>query len=568
MHDILALCFHLLERLGALAIVFFLLMRLEPLRRRLTGAGTIQTPLLHGIAFGLAGVIANYLGFPFHGALANLRTVPVALAGILGGPVVGLLAGTIAGVHRYFLDVGGFTSLSCGAAAVVQGVVAGLVYRRVARGGLDTFAALAVGVLAESTKLGFILLLAYPFDRALALVHTIALPSLFANAAGVAILVELLATVKREQERARAAQAQIALDVAFRTLPHLRNGLGPASAGEAARIIRDATGLDAVALSSESAPLAHEGAGCAHHRAGAGALTRAARRALETGEPVVARTRAELGCPDPACPLGSGIVVPLQRADERVGTLALYRAAEHRIDPADEELARGLAQLFSHQVEFGELERQRRLALDAEIRALQAQINPHFLFNAISTIKSHTRTDPELASELLVRLAAFFRRNIATPADRVPLADELEHCEAYVAIERARFEERLSVVYDVDEVARGCLVPPLMLQPLVENGVRHGVLPREQGGVVRVDAHRAGDDLLVTVSDDGVGMTAERIRAVLSERGPLGGQGLGLALRNVNARLAALYGQGHALRIDSAPGQGTVVRFSIPAVRA
>jgi two-component system, LytTR family, sensor histidine kinase LytS len=544
MNEIVGLALDLFERLGILAVLFFLMMRFELFQRLLTGkvakAGS-REKLFHSVYFGLAAIFATYYGFPVHGAIANLRTVPVAIAGILGGPLVGLSAGVIAGVHRYFYDLGGVTSLSCAIATPLAGIVAGFLYRRMQRKTFDWLAAFFIGVVAESIKMGLILLLARPQDAALSVVHSIGLPSILANAFGVAVLVELIASVTRERERAMAQQAQTTLNIAFRTLPYLRHGLNRDSAAEAARIIREMTGLDAVSLSSEQEILAHEGADWQRHEAGERTLSLAARRAFESGGVVVAATRSEIGCACRECALGSAIVVPLKKWDKSVGVMELYRLKEHGISRLDEELANGLAHLFSNQLELGEIELQRKLVAEAEIKALQAQINPHFLFNAISTIISYTRTDPQTASFLLVKLADFFRKNISPTAARVPLSVELEHCEAYIAIEKARFEERLIMVYDIDDAALLCYVPSLILQPLVENGVRHGILPKEEGGVIHIRARKCDSELVISVCDDGVGMSRERIRTLLSKTPPAHqGDGLGLALRNVNDRLSAL----------------------------
>jgi len=565
MGEIVSLSINLLERLGILAVLFFLMMRFELFRRLLTGRATGREKLFHAVYFGVAGIFATYSGFPMHGAIANLRTVPIVIGGILGGPLVGLSAGIIAGVHRYLFDIDGVTSLACGIATPLAGVVAGLLYRRLHRKTFDSLTAFFIGIVAELIKMGLIVLLARPQAAGLNVVQTIGLPSILANAFGIGVIVELIASVTREQERAMAQQAQTTLNIAFRTLPYLRHGLNRDSAAEAAHIIREMTGLDAVALSSEGEILAHEGLDGKHHVPGGRSLPHAARQAFETGSVVIARTKSAIGYTDHGGVLGSVIVVPLKKWDKTVGVMELYRLKEFGISRLDVELANGLAHLFSNQLELGEVEIQRKLVAEAEIKALQAQINPHFLFNAISTISSYTRTDPQTASCLLVKLADFFRKNISPTANEVPLSVELEHCEAYIAIEKARFEERLSIVYEIDDEALSCNVPSLILQPLVENGVRHGILPKEGGGVIHIGARKADHDLMVYVKDNGVGMSQERIRSLLSETlSPHTGDGLGLALRNVNGRLTALYGKDRALQIESEPGAGTTVRFTVP----
>ena len=214
-----------------------------------------------------------------------------------------------------------------------------------------------------------------------------------------------------------------------------------------------------------------------------------------------------------------------------------------------------------------ETERQKKLRTDAEIKMLQAQINPHFLFNAITSIMHYIRTDPETASDLLMKLGDFFRKNIKPGGASVPLSKELEHCEDYLSIERARFEDRLKVTYDIDPAALECLVPPLILQPLVENALRHGIMAKEEGGEIIIGARPVDGSYRIFVKDDGVGMdqaTAASLLAEVSESFLPGGTGM--ALRNVNDRLVAIHGAEHGLRIESVPGKGTTISFTIPRV--
>ncbi|HMK43114.1 MAG TPA: histidine kinase, partial [Dissulfurispiraceae bacterium] len=218
-----------------------------------------------------------------------------------------------------------------------------------------------------------------------------------------------------------------------------------------------------------------------------------------------------------------------------------------------------------------ESEQQKKLRKEAEIKMLQAQINPHFLFNAITTIMNYTRTEPETAAALLLKLAEFFRKNIKPGDERVPLSKELEHCEDYIGIERARFEERLRVTYDIDHEALSCMVPPLILQPLVENALRHGILPKEEGGALVIGAHKEGGMVRIFVQDDGVGMTKEQVAALFTEEPPEeqkeqpSKKGAGMALKNVHYRLIAIYGTEHGLVVDSTPKQGTTISFTVPS---
>jgi len=212
-----------------------------------------------------------------------------------------------------------------------------------------------------------------------------------------------------------------------------------------------------------------------------------------------------------------------------------------------------------------ESERQKKLRTEAEIKMLQAQINPHFLFNAITSIMHYIRTDPAMASDLLVKLGDFFRKNIKPGGSSIPLSKEIEHCEDYLSIERARFEERLKVTYAVDPAVLDCPVPPLILQPLVENALRHGLMPKEEGGEIRIGAMAVEGGVCISVRDDGVGMDqAEAEQLLAGDVSRARPKGSGLALGNVQARLVGIHGLEHGLRIASAPGRGMTVSFTIP----
>jgi len=377
--------------------------------------------------------------------------------------------------------------------------------------------------------------------------------------------VELVSSVYKEKERFAAFQAQTALNIALRTLPFLRSGLNTTSAAETARIIVEMTDLDGVSITDETNLLSYKGADEEHHEPGTPFLHASTRTALTTGSITAPITREEIGCTHPDCQLGSAIIVPLKKQDRTVGTLQLHRLKENGITPLDMELANGLAHLFSNQLEISDLEEQRKLVKDAEIKALQAQINPHFLFNAINTIISYTRTSPETASSLLVKLADFYRTNINPGARNVSLSTELDHCKAYIAIESARFEERIRVCYDIDSDISSTRLPPLILQPLVENALKHGILTREEGGDVIISAKRHDGLVRIEVRDNGVGIPQQQIKMLFEEDCQHTPHlGAGIALKNVNARLIALYGIEHALHVESETGKGTTVSFTVP----
>ncbi|MGN7762309.1 ATP-binding protein [Paenibacillus sp. 22594] len=204
-----------------------------------------------------------------------------------------------------------------------------------------------------------------------------------------------------------------------------------------------------------------------------------------------------------------------------------------------------------------------RTSVQTEIAFLQAQIKPHFLYNALNAIISVCPDDPEMATELLLELSQYLRRSFdfQNRGQTVLIQKELELVRSYLALEKARFDERLNIVFDVPQDIMG-LVPPLSIQPIVENAVNHGLMQKESGGTVTLSIRELPRQLLVSVTDNGIGMSQERIAAVLSEERTEGGIGL----RNIQRRLLKMYGTG--LTVISVPGQGTTISYTIPLANA
>ncbi|MCG0278699.1 MAG: sensor histidine kinase [Thermanaeromonas sp.] len=551
----------LIERMSVVVTLAFVLTRFQSFRRLLQDKANLKQKILLTSIFGFLGILGSYTGIPIQGALANSRVIAPLVGGLFGGPAVGLAAGFIAGAHRYFL--GGFTAFSCGLSTTVEGLLGGLVSLRYRHGKLPWQVAFLTGFCAELLQMLIILALSRPLDAAWSLVKVIGVPMMVVNATGIALAVSIIQNVLHEQEMAGAIQAQKALKIADRTLPFLRQGLNEISARETASIILEATEMEAVAITAGEEILIHLGAGDDHHRPGQKVLTAATREALATGQIRIAQTPQEIGCNYPGCPLKAAVVVPLMSRGRVIGTLKLYHTRSNAIGPLDLELAAGLGHLFSTQLELAELDRQERLLTKAEIRALQAQINPHFLFNALNTIMAVCRTEPDNARRLLGHLGDFFRRNLQHPEQTVTLATEIEHVRSYLAIEKARFGCRLEVKIDVEPAAGRYLLPALTLQPLVENAVKHGILPKKEGGRVTITAREMGDKAVVQVEDDGVGINLDKAIHLLEENNPSNNN---LGLRNVHDRLRLLYGPESGLRIALRPGGGTIVEFSLPKV--
>lgn len=552
------LFYQMSHRMALIVTIAFVLTRLKVLRRLLRYQVSLKEKILLTLLFGVIAIIGTYSAIEIQGALANARVIGAVVAGLLGGPLMGAGAGLISGVHRWSL--GGFTALACGLSTLSEGILAGLIRNLLKNHKIGWEVGLLTGFLAESLQMAIILLVAKPYPAAVELVKIIAAPMIIWNSIGIAIFVHIIRSAQEEEDRIGAFQAQKALAIAEESMTHLRRGLNTATAQAVAAVIKRHTSVAAVALTDKKNILAHTGAGSDHHLPGQAIMTELTQYVLDSGVIKIAQKKEEINCTDGGCPLRSAVIVPLFTREQVSGTLKLYHAKENAVSPLDIEFARGLAHLFSTQLEIAVLEEQGKLLKDAELQALQAQINPHFLFNALNTISSYSRSDPEESRRLLRHLSDFFRKSILNGKKLITLSEELERIEAYLSIERARFGSRLEVYKEIDNRALDLYLPPLLLQPLVENCVKHGILPQPEGGAVFINIRQNGQYVEITIEDNGVGMPREVLASC--RNGSRRSQGIGLV--NVQERLRNMFGSQTCLEISSGPGKGTAFSLKLP----
>jgi two-component system LytT family sensor kinase len=356
------------------------------------------------------------------------------------------------------------------------------------------------------------------------------------------------------------------LQIANETLPFLRRGLNAETAQHAAEIIQKISDVPAVAVTDRQHVLAFLGAGCERHPPGGSIITNATLEVIATGQLKVVAKKQDFNCPYQGicdCPLEAAVIAPLICKGEVQGTVKLYETTAGAMPNNLIKLAAGVAQLLGVQMELAELDRQAQLVTKAELDALQAQINPHFLFNTMNTISMFIRTNPETARRLLNRLAAFFRHSLKRRGYLVTFDEELEYLHNYLVLEKARFREKLRVRKEIDRELLKFKIPVLTLQPLVENSIRHGISPKIDKGTVKISAQLVDGEILITVSDDGVGIKPEIMPRVLE---PGFGSGSGVGLSNVHERLKILFGEEYGLTITSNQGEGTSVYVRIPLI--
>lgn len=502
-------------------------------------------------------IMGTYLGFQIEGAIANTRAIGAVLGGLLAGPFVGLAVGLTGGLHRYML--GGFTASACAVSTTIEGLIGGclhlyLLRRHRADRLLNPMIALGTTLCAELTQMLIILLMARPFDHAARLVAHIILPMTLTNAFGAALFMRLILDRRETLEKYSIAFSAKALRIAERSVGVLVQGFNESNCGRLAKIIQEETGVGAVAITDCEKLLGFVGVGADHHLPGTAISSPHSLRAIEHNEVVYADgASVPYGCSLARdCKLGSCLVIPLRGEENRVfGTIKLYEPRTKFFSSLNRTLGEGIARLLSNQVLAGKVEAQKRLLAQSEIKLLQAQINPHFLFNALNTLAAVIRRDPEAARQLVQYLSTFFRKSLKRVGNDATLKDEIEHVDAYLHIELARFADRLKVEYAVPDDLLQLRLPAFSLQPIVENAIKYGISQMLEPGRVIISARRE-EALLYILIEDSAGLYQ-----------PLpGGDGLGMNL--VDRRIKLRYGDAYGIEVCCEPDCWTRVSIRLP----
>ncbi|OSM97083.1 sensor histidine kinase [Lonsdalea populi] len=520
---------------------------------------TVRLPhkLLCYVTFSMFCIMGTYLGLHIDDSIANTRAIGAVMGGLLGGPVVGGLVGLTGGLHRYAM--GGMTAFSCMVSTITEGLLGGLVHSVLIRRGrsdslFSPLTAGAVTLVAELTQMAIILLLARPFQEALQLVQSIAAPMMVTNTVGAAMFMRILLDKRAMFEKYTSAFSATALRVAASTEGILRQGFNEENSTKVAQVLFQELDIGAVAITDREKLLAFTGIGDDHHLPGKPISSDYTWRVLETGEVVYADgNEMPYRCSlHPQCKLGSTLVIPLRGENQCViGTIKLYEAKHRLFSSINRTLGEGIAQLLSAQILAGKYEDQKVLLAQSEIKLLHAQVNPHFLFNALNTLMAVIRHDSDKAGQLVQYLSTFFRKNLKRSTEIVTLADELDHVNAYLQIEKARFQSRLNVQLKVPDELSMQRLPAFTLQPIVENAIKHGTSQLLGVGEITIQASREGDHLILVIEDN-AGLYQPSHSST----------GLGMSL--VDKRLRARFGDGYGLTVTCEPDWFTRIILRLP----
>ncbi|BCJ87262.1 LytS/YhcK type 5TM receptor domain-containing protein [Effusibacillus dendaii] len=573
------LTIYLFERVGLLLLLSFMLTRFTSFRYLLDRKLNWKTILFHSIIFGTFGIIGTLVGElidhgstvpkmfasePLQGqTLVGSTLIVIVIAGLLGGPSVGILSGAITGTYFYFWLPE--AQLAGGIISPIAGLLAGLTARFFSQERIIAPSkAMFIGMFPPIIYMGLLLIFTSTPEKSISVVNMIGLPLVITSSLAIAIFTAMIQVAVSEQEQEAAIETKRALRITEETLPHLKEGLGFETAFEIAKLLHNELKIAAVSITNKSQVLAHIGLGSDHHKEGETLQTYLSHTAIESGEIQVAVNSEQIQCSHPNCPLQAAILVPLSQSGEVVGLIKLYFHRPQQLRTVEVAIAQGLGKLISNQLDVVAVEKMKNLLQEMELRNLQAQVNPHFFFNTLHLISTLIRVNPDLARHLIVQLGHFMRLNLKIAASPlISLEQEIEHLYAYIEIVKVRFADQLTIECHIADGVEKVLIPPLTLQPLVENSIKHGLKHVSGGGKIEVHIRKNGEETELKIWDNGVGIPSTFI-GKLGKQPISSGEGSGIGVYNVNQRLIGLLGIRSSLNIENLTPRGCCISFRIP----
>jgi len=545
---------HLISNIGCSAIIAFFFIKIDKANIIIKSKAKSKKDIMAlSFFFSLLSISGTYIGLNFNGAILNTRNMGVVTGGLLGGPYVAAITGLISGIHRAIVNLGRETAIPCAIATVVGGFLTAYISRFVKNKDRIFFAFLLAFVV-ENLSMALILLIQKDKALAQSIVKNFYIPMVFMNSVGASVLILLVEDIIQKSELIAGNQAKLALEIANKTLPYFRN---TENLSEVCKIIANSLGARATVITDTKEIIA----GFSTDKTvinRSNIRSNNTREVLKTGEVMLVIKDDEDEIIEDffyiSPHIKSCIILPLKEKNDVSGTLKIFFDTAEKITEKNRYLMIGLSHLISTQMEISKVENLISLLKYSELKALQSQINPHFLFNVLNTMTSLIRTNPEKAREVTIDLSKYLRYNLDNNLKSVELIKELNQIDTYIKIEKARFGDKLNIIYNVDESLYNFQIPSLIIQPLVENSIKHGILKKRDKGFVKIIVKRIDKDIEVAIEDDGVGIeqtVIDNLDKKIEEN---------IGLKNVHQRLKLLYGEG--LNITKLE-QGTRIKFKI-----
>ncbi|EJP6472204.1 histidine kinase [Clostridium botulinum] len=535
----------LLESMSLIGISAYLYSQTKTFNKFLKNKSDYKYKLIIITFFSVLSVLGTYTGVniePY--ALANARPIGAIVAGYIGGPLVGIMVGSIAGTHRYFL--GGFTALSCAISTIIEGIIGGIANVITKEKGIDVSTGITAAIIAEVLQMIIILLVAKPYEAALQLEKVIALPMIITNSIGVGIFINIINNTQEHYKKIGAIQSQKALNIAKKTSIYLRSGFNQEISDKVCSIIYEAINLESIFIAENDGIFSYNGEELNKEK-----LKYKIKEYFNFKDYKLIKFEDNNKEKLFYC-------IPIYTDKDKFKFVIGIQVKSYKsVDKYFSDFAKELSALLATQIELYELDQLAQEVSKAELKMLRNQIHPHFLFNTLNTIASFCRIDPIKARELILNLSNYFRQTLKRQDEKIILKEEIEFLESYLAIEKARFGERLNVDINIPEELLDFKVPVFVLQPIIENSMKHGILIKPQGGEVTITAIDEKDRINFVIKDTGVGMDENTLNCVVKDWP-------GIGLSNVNKRLKLLYGEKDFIHIKSKLNEGTKVMFYIP----
>ena len=505
--------------------------------------------VLLSVIFSLMGLCGTYWNVSAGGGIINFRAVGIILGGFVGGPVVGTVVGIVTGIHRaFFIDTD--AAFVHGGLSIIQGMAAGFLSSKLKshHHNLWMWSFLDAAVLELLFWLFFAFLtwpdtVAHPWDF-----FDLSIPIIVTNTIAVSLYYMILEFYIHQRDTEKTQTTKNTFNAVITLFGTLHDGFKAFNVSKVTEIVTAALPSliwTAVIYKDQ-------------------VFTRTAYKTeadQNQGDAEIAILKLQKSLP----PMPHLATLPVKYKGEAVGYIIAAKSKGDNFTNMGTEFLHGICHILEAIYEYDKMKEEENLLAEAEIRALQAQINPHFLYNTLNTISYYVRSDPETARQLISYLSDYFRHSLNNPSKLIPLSEELHVIECYTELERARFGDRLQITYDFPKDKLDLIqVPPLLLQPLVENAVIHGIFQRPEGGRIKAGLIEHKDYFKIYVYDTGVGIPRNKISKLLIDhkrRDHIG-------LINVHQRLISLFGEKSGLHIVSRENRGTLVFTKIPKIES
>lgn len=456
--------------------------------------------ILFIILFSVMSICGTYWNVSAGGGIINFRAVGIILGGFVGGPIVGTVTGLITGFHRAFF-IQTDASFIHGGLSILQGIAAGFLSKRLKSHHQQLWLwAFIDALVLELLFWMFFAFLTFPqsLDNPYGF-FSLSLPIIVTNTIAVSLFYMVIEFFIHQRDSEKTQTTRTTFNAVAALFATLHDGFNNTNIASIAELVTSSLpNLTWTAISYKDHLYIHTNYRNDTDR--------------NQGDAEIAILKLQKKLPD----MPHLMTLPVMYHHDTVGYIIAAKSKGDTFTKMGIEFLHGICHVMEAIYEYDKMKEEENLLAEAEIRALQAQINPHFLYNTLNTISYYVRSDPDTARKLIQYLSDYFRHSLNNPSKLIPLSEELHVIESYTELERARFGDRLKITYDFPKDKLDTIqVPPLLLQPLVENAVIHGIFKRPEGGKIKVGLIEHPKYYKIYVLDTGVGMSPRKRKKLL-----------------------------------------------------